>query len=388
MREVSTTPAAGQVAERKTTRILPGATIGVLGGGQLGRYFVIAARQMGYRVVVLDPDPDSPAGALAEEHICAAYEDPAALARIAASCAAVTTEFESVPAAALAQLAQHCLVAPSADCVAVAQDRAREKRFLQSNGFPVAPFIIVENEADLDAAHVFPAILKVATQGYDGKGQVQVAGPDDLREAWMRLGRGRCVLEALLPLECEVSVILARTAAGEVRSYPVAENRHRDGILDTTVVPARIAPVLAEEARAMAARIAECLGYVGVLAVEFFVSQGRLLVNEIAPRPHNSGHFTLDACPTSQFEQQLRALCGLPLGDTQLLVPAAMVNILGDAMLPGAPDWAELLALPGAKLHLYGKREPRAGRKMGHLTLLGERAAEGAQLCRERLGIV
>lgn len=368
--------------------ILPGATLGVLGGGQLGRYFVIAARQMGYRVIVLDPDADSPAGAIADVHIHAPYEDPAALARMAKDCAAVTTEFESVPAASLALLATHCIVAPSADCVAIAQDRVREKRFLQSNGFAVAPFVVIEEEGDLAAEAVFPAILKRATLGYDGKGQQPVGGRDQLREAWLRLGRARCVLEARLPLEREVSVILARTRAGEVRSFPVAENRHRDGILDTTVVPARITPELTDEARAVAARIAACMGYVGVLAVEFFVSDGRLIVNELAPRPHNSGHYTLDASTTSQFEQQVRALCGLPLGAADLLAPAAMVNILGDAMLPAAPRWADLLARPGVKLHLYGKREPRAGRKMGHLTVLGAQAAEEVQGLRAGLGIV
>ena len=368
--------------------ILPGATLGVLGGGQLGRYFVIAARKMGYRVVVLDPDADSPAGALADEHVCAAYDDPEALERLAQSCAAVTTEFESVPATALAQLARYCVVAPSAECVSVAQDRAREKRFLHANGFPVAPFVVIEYEADLEGAIGYPAILKVATQGYDGKGQIAVASRQDLRSAWMQLGRARCVLESRLPLECEVSVILARSAGGELRCFPVAENRHRDGILDTTVVPAGISTEVAAEARQVAGSIAESLNYVGVLAVEFFISGGRLIVNEIAPRPHNSGHFTLDACATSQFEQQVRALCGLPLGDAQLLTPAAMVNILGEAMLPAAPDWAGLLALPGAKLHLYGKREPRPGRKMGHITFLGDRAVEGAQTCRKGLGIV
>ena len=383
MREVSAAPAAGRAA----ALVMPGATLGVLGGGQLGRFFAIAARQMGYRVVVLDPDADSPAGALADEHIHAAYDDPAALARMAAVCAAVTTEFESVPSAAMAYLAQHCVVAPSADCVAIAQDRVREKRFLQSNGFAVAPFVVIESEADLAAAEHFPAILKVATQGYDGKGLQAVAGREALREAWLRLGRARCVLEARLPLEREVSVILARAGSGEVRCFPVAENRHRGGILDTTLVPATIAPALAEEARAVAGQIAERLGYVGVMAVEFFVSQGRLLVNEIAPRPHNSGHFTLDACATSQFEQQVRALCGLPLGNTDLLAPVVMVNILGEAMLPAAPRWAQLLALPGVKLHLYGKREPRPGRKMGHLTVLGEQAAEQAQAYRAELGI-
>lgn len=373
----------------QTSAILPGATLGMLGGGQLGRFFVLAARQMGYRVLVVDPDPKSPGGALADEFIVAAYDDQPALERLAAKCAAVTTEFENVPAAALEFLEGRCVVAPSARCVAIAQHRMREKRFLKAGGFPVAPWAAVEGAEDIPGDFRYPAILKRASQGYDGRGQVRVANLREARAAWAQLGRVPCVLEAELPLDCELSVVLARSRTGEVRAFDVAENRHQGGILDTTVVPARIERRLAAQAVDMACRIAAKLDYVGVLAVEFFVSHGLLVVNELAPRPHNSGHYTIEACASSQFEQQVRALCGLPLGDPRLLSAAAMLNVLGESFQAGEPRWDMLLATEGTRLHLYGKAEARRGRKMGHVTVLAAdagAAAEGVEACRARLG--
>ena len=371
--------------------ILPPAMLGVLGGGQLGRFFVIAARQMGYRVVVLDPDRGSPAGALADRHLAADYQDRAALDELSASCAAITTEFENVPAESMAYLARTRRVAPSADCVAVAQDRIREKAALAAHGFPVGAYAPVLAEADLDRADLYPGILKRARFGYDGKGQARVASPAEGRAAWKAFDGAPCVLERKVTLDCEVSVVVARGADGATAPFAVAENRHLNGILDVSIVPARVDDALAAEAQAMAARLAGVLGYVGVLGVEFFVSGGRLLVNEIAPRPHNSGHYTIEACATSQYVQQVRALCGLPLGDARLLSPAVMVNVLGDAWpAGGAPDWAAVLAEPRARLHLYGKESARPGRKMGHFTVLDaerDRAVATALALRARLGI-
>ncbi|HUF34639.1 MAG TPA: 5-(carboxyamino)imidazole ribonucleotide synthase [Gemmatimonadales bacterium] len=354
--------------------ILPGATLGVLGGGQLGRMFTLRARVMGYRVAVLDPDPASPTGQLADCHLEAAYDDPAALDRLAATCAAITIEFENVPAASLERLARSRPVRPAAAAVAVVQDRIREKTALVERGFPTAPFRPVTDrnglEAGLDAIPL-PALLKTSRMGYDGKGQATVERRDDGVAAFERLGRVPCVLERRLALERELSVILARGADGAVAVFPAGENRHRDGILETTVVPARIDHRLAREARDLAVAVAVALEYVGVLAVELFVAEGgRLFVNEIAPRPHNSGHWTLDACSTDQFEQQIRALCGLPLAEPRLLSPVAMVNLLGDLWRHGTPPWAEAFRRPGVRLHLYGKATPRPGRKMGHLNCL------------------
>jgi 5-(carboxyamino)imidazole ribonucleotide synthase len=362
--------------------IAPGATLGMLGGGQLGRMFTLAAHAMGYRVAVLDPDPLSPAGAVADLHIKAAYQDEEALGELAKACAAATTEFENVPAESLRWLAAHCRVRPAGDAVAIAQDRIREKRFLERCGIAVGPYAAIEHAADLDRldAALFPGVLKRARFGYDGKGQVRVATLDEARRAYEALGAQPCVLERLLELEREVSVVVARGADGEARAFPVAENRHRDGILDVTVVPARVGTALAREAERAGLEVAARLGYCGVLALEFFVTrEGRLLANEIAPRPHNSGHYTIDACVTSQFEQQVRTLCGLPLGETRLLAPAAMVNVLGDAWRRGEPAWIEVFRCPEAKLHLYGKHEPRPGRKMGHFTVLGASAQEALE---------
>ncbi len=357
--------------------IFPDAMLGMLGGGQLGRMFTLAAHSMGYRVTVLDPDPLSPAGAIADVHLKAAYQDREALQHLADSCVAVTTEFENVPADSLRWLASHCAVRPAGDAVAVAQDRVREKRFLSGNGIPVAPFAVIEREADLDslAPGLLPGILKRARFGYDGKGQARVATVAEARSAFVELGSETCVLERLIDLACEVSVVVARGADGGTRAFPVSENRHRNGILDVSIVPARVTAAVARQAEDAAAAVADKLGYCGVLAVEFFVTaRGELLANEIAPRPHNSGHYTIDACATSQFEQQVRTLCGLPLGDTRLLSPVVMVNLLGDVWRTGTPAWEQVFAVPAAKLHLYGKHEARPGRKMGHYTVLGATA--------------
>lgn len=352
----------------------PDAMLGMLGGGQLGRMFTLAAHSMGYRVAVLDPDPLSPAGAIADVHLKAAYQDREALQQLADACVAITTEFENVPADSLRWLAAHCTVRPTGDSVAVAQDRIREKRFLVQHGFEVAPYAVIEHMEDcddLDAA-LLPGILKRARFGYDGKGQARVATIEEVRAAFLALGAESCVLEKHVSLACEVSVVAARGADGATRSFPVSENRHHDGILDVSIVPARVSADLAQRAQAAAGEVAVNLGYCGVLAVEFFVTtDGALLVNEIAPRPHNSGHYTIDACATSQFEQQVRTLCGLPLGDTRLLSPVVMVNLLGDVWQSGQPAWDAVFGAPEAKLHLYGKHEARAGRKMGHYTVLG-----------------
>ena len=363
--------------------ILPGATLGMLGGGQLGSMFTVAARTMGYNVVVLDPDPDSPAGQRATDHVCANYQDPAALDYLAKTCAAVSTEFENVPAATLEALAARCVVRPGSRAVAITQDRIHEKTFLREHGFPTAPFAIVRAEPDLEVAASigWPAILKVSRFGYDGKGQARIGARGDLVRAWESMKREACVLEALLDLKTEVSVVIARGVDGRVAPYSVAENEHRGGILNVSIVPARVPETVKVEAVAMAERIAEKLEYVGVMAVEFFLlADNRLVVNEIAPRPHNSGHFTIDACVTSQFEQQVRALCALPLGDTRLLSPVVMVNLLGDTWGTTHPPWQQLLSHPNVKLHLYGKREARPGRKMGHYTVLSSRIEEALDL--------
>lgn len=376
--------------------ILPPATLGLLGGGQLGRFFVSAAHEMGYRVIVLDPDADCPAGRIADQHLVAAYDDPAALATLAAECAAVTTEFENVPADALAWLEERLPVAPGAASVRICQDRAAEKGFLARHAIPHVPYAAIAAADDLVdvPAGLFPAILKTARLGYDGKGQARVADRAAALAAFERLGGAPCVLEKMLPLDCEISVVLARQPDGSVVSYPPAENAHEQGILDLSIVPARIDPALAGAARGIAERLAGALEYAGVLTVEFFVSDGQLLVNELAPRPHNSGHYTLDAAVTSQFEQQVRALCGLPLGETRVHTPAVMANLLGDLWFPAPgrqtePNWQQVFAQPAVKLHLYGKSEPRPARKMGHLTAVGEDAhiaLEKALAARAALG--
>ncbi|WP_425570216.1 5-(carboxyamino)imidazole ribonucleotide synthase [Pigmentiphaga soli] len=349
--------------------------------------FCHAAQSLGYRVAVLDPADDCPAGAVADLHLRAAYDDESALARLAERCAAVTTEFENVPAASLEFLAGRCQVSPDARAVGIAQDRIAEKTFIASLGVPVAPHLAVRSGADLQAApaSLYPGILKAARLGYDGKGQARVAGPAEAQAAFESFGGVPCVLEARLPLAFEISVVVARGFDGAAVTYPVAENVHRDGILAISTVPAPSAPdALGRRAAAAALDIAAGLDYHGVLCVEFFaLDGGRLVVNEIAPRPHNSGHYSIDACATSQFEQQARAMAGMPLGSPALLAPAVMLNILGDAWFAGGrqaePRWRDVLAVPSAKLHLYGKTEARRARKMGHVTCLGATAAEAGE---------
>lgn len=357
--------------------ILPPAMLGILGGGQLGRMFTVAARTMGYRVTVLDPDAHAIAAELADVHLCASYGDREALAELARTCAAVTTEFENVNADSMRWLAGHVPVSPSGDCVAVAQDRIQEKRWFRQAGLPTGPHLALEGLEDLnqDLEPYLPGILKTARLGYDGKGQVRVATAAEARAAYADMGGQPCVLEKRLTLAREISVILARSSAGEVAVFPVPENRHARGILDVSLVPAAVGPAVADRAQEMALRLAEELDYVGVLAVEFFLLEdGQLVVNEMAPRPHNSGHYTIEACATSQFQQQVRMMCGLPPGSARLLSPAAMANLLGDAWGTAGrtPRWESLLQEPTAHLHLYGKREALPGRKMGHVTVLAD----------------
>jgi len=366
--------------------LLPGhAMLGVLGGGQLGRMFVHAAQALGYRCVVLDPDASSPAGAVAQDHLKADYLDAAALEELARRCDAVTTEFENVPARALEQLARTRVVAPGAAAVAICQDRAREKAHFDASGVPCAPYAVLRSSADLAAVPdtLLPGILKTARLGYDGKGQRRVTDRAQLAAAFDELGRVDCVLEQMLPLALELSVLVVRGAGGEVVTYPVQQNLHRDGILAVTEVPAPdVDAALQAQARRSAAAIAAGMGYVGVLCVEFFVlKDGRLVVNEMAPRPHNSGHYTMNACDLSQFEMQVRAMAGLPLREPRLHSPVVMLNLLGDLWFDAegrerAPDWAGVLALPGAELHLYGKAQARQGRKMGHLNVIGATAED------------
>lgn len=381
--------AATSPRKARPARTIPApALLGVIGGGQLGRFFALAAQRMGYRVAVLAPDPGSPAMLVADERVIAPYGDELALRRLQRDCAAVTVEFESVPAGSVRQLESHCVTAPHAESLAVLHDRIREKRFLRAIGVPTAPFTPVIAAGDLETAVCYPGILKLARQSYDGKGQARVDGPVSALAAWSAIAQKPAVLERELRLDAEISVVLARGADGDIRSYPASLNRHRDGILELSLTPAPIPDALAASADACARRIAQCLDYVGVLAVELFVCDGRLLVNEIAPRPHNSGHYTLDACAVSQFEQQVRALCGLPLGTTELNSPAAMVNVLGDAWREGAPDWKRILGDSGAVLHLYGKALTRPRRKMGHFTVLRAALADAvdvADACLRRL---
>ena len=379
---------------------LPPARLGVIGGGQLGRMFVHAAQALGFKVAVLEAASDSPAGQAADSLIAAGYDDAQALAQLGQTCVAVTTEFENVPAASLQLLATHAFVAPAAACVAVAQDRIAEKRFLADcaarSGVPPALHKTIANAADIDAIDdlLLPGILKTVRLGYDGKGQVVVHTRDDVRAAFGAMDGVTCLLEKMLPLAYEVSVLTARGADGASVVYPIAENVHRGGILFTTTVPGpNVSAESAAKAQQAARVIVEELGYVGVLCIEFFVlTDGSLIVNEMAPRPHNSGHYTIDACVTSQFAQQVRAMARLPLGEVRQHSPAVMLNILGDIWFDGdsdtgsdtgsntqrEPAWAELLALPGACLHLYGKEEARRGRKMGHVTFVASTLA-GAQ---------
>ena len=363
-----------------------GSWLGCLGGGQLGRMFVHSAQAMGYKVLVLDPDGHGPAAQAADDVIVAAYDDAAAIAAFGQRVAAVTTEFENVPASTLEALAAMVPTRPGAAAVRIAQDRRKEKRFFVEHSLPVGEFALIERAEHLrDApAALFPGILKTATLGYDGKGQQRVTSSAQALLAWMSMKQAPCVLEALIPFELEISVLVARSAEGDVRAWPVQENQHVNGILDLSIVPARIDDALSDKAQALVRELVTSLEYVGVLCVEMFVTKDGVLLNEIAPRPHNSGHYTIEACVTSQFEQQVRVLVGAPLGDTSLVRDAVMVNLLGDVWFAAGlgniastqPAWAEVLALPGTHLHLYGKAEPRRARKMGHVTCTAATVSE------------
>ncbi len=372
-------------------------TLGVMGGGQLGRMFVQSAQRLGYRTVVLDPDGASPAGAVAHEQVVGGYLDANALSSLAVRCAAVTTEFENVPAPALRTLAASVRVAPAAAAVDICQDRAAEKRHFQQAGVPCAPFAMVETAADLarpDLLALLPGILKTARLGYDGKGQAAVATAADLSAAWGVLKNAPCVLEKRLPLRRELSVIVARGFDGSIVQLPVQQNLHRGGILAVTQVPAVDIPEAAAHRACVQARgLAASMDYVGVLCVEFFLLEdGSLVANEMAPRPHNSGHYSIDACDLSQFDLQVRTLAGLPLVAPRLHSAAVMLNLLGDlwfadaGAVAGTPDWAAVLALPGVHLHLYGKAEPRPGRKMGHLTVTAGDAATARAVALQAAG--
>ncbi len=369
------------------TTIVPPSTIGMLGGGQLGRYALIAARQMGFATVVLDPDPLAPAGAVADRHLVANFDDADALENLCNECSVITTEFENPPRESLDVIALRLPVRPSPSAIAVAQDRQHEKQFLTAHGFEVGPYVNLDGGVMSDVEPLLPGIVKTARLGYDGRGQTRVSSVDEVSGAVARLGDARCVLERRLNLVVEISVIVARSVGGETVTWPASENHHVDGVLDFTVVPARVPDGLLSEADQLARQIAMALDYVGVLAVEMFVidSDGghRLLVNELAPRPHNSGHWTLDASFTDQFTQQIRSITGSALASTAMTVPAvAMVNLLGDLWESGEPDWSAAQAESRARVHLYGKATARPGRKMGHLTVVGEEVDQVADQAR------
>ena len=359
--------------------VLPNEWLGMIGGGQLGRMFCHAAQDMGYRVAVLDPDPQSPAGSVADLHICAAYDDADGLDRLGAQCQAISIEFENVPAASLERLGRQRRVMPAASAVSIVQDRISEKAFIHQAGVPVVPYAAIQSVADLESApdHLFPGILKAARLGYDGKGQARISTRAEALAAFAEFDGVPCVLEALVPLQDEISVVLARGIDGEVRCYVPSHNEHRDGILAvSTAALQNDAQPLYEQAQTAATALAVALDYYGVLCVEFFVLEsGELLANEIAPRPHNSGHFTMNACYTSQFEQQVRTMAALPLGDPFAHSPSLMLNLLGDIWFDEQgeyrePKWSEILEHSGVSVHLYGKTQARPGRKMGHITLL------------------
>jgi 5-(carboxyamino)imidazole ribonucleotide synthase len=378
----------------KFSPFVPSATpptwLGVMGGGQLGRMFVHAAQAMGFKVAVLEPAQDCPAGHAADRLICADYTDTAALDEMGKQCVAVTTEFENVPAQSLSHLAGRCFVSPAHTCVSIAQDRIEEKRFFGESaslsGVLPGPYRIIASSADIDdiSDGLLPGILKTARMGYDGKGQVRVNTLEEVRAAFESMNGVVCILEKMLPLAYEVSVLTARGADGNSVVYPIAENIHRDGILFSTTVPGpNVSDDCVRKAQHAALVIISKLNYVGVLCIEFFVLQdGSLVVNEMAPRPHNSGHYTIDACVTSQFAQQVRAMARLPLGDVRQHSPAVMLNILGDIWFEGdsdeprEPAWEQILAIPGANLHLYGKDDARRGRKMGHITFVAKTLPE------------
>jgi 5-(carboxyamino)imidazole ribonucleotide synthase len=387
--------AIGQYLHQPKAALAPGSWLGMLGGGQLGRMFCFEAHALGYKVCVLDPDKQSPAGAVADKHICADYLDESALRQLADLCPAITTEFENVPAQALVQLAARRIVSPAAQCVTIAQNRIAEKAFFIQANIPTAPYVAIESATDLAKVtpDFLPGILKSASLGYDGKGQIKVASQLELVYGWHTLKQVPCVLEKRLDLAQELSVLVARGFDGVMCTYPVAQNVHHNGILATSTHPANISSALALQATEAAMAVAQQIQYVGLLCIEFFVlADGSLVANEMAPRPHNSGHYTIDACWASQFEQQVRVMAGLPLASTQLHSKAVMLNLLGDAWLSKEgelrePDWPFVLRQPQAKLHLYGKAQARAGRKMGHITVLGDDAVQVAARISEHLGL-
>ena len=379
----------------KADAILPGAVLGVMGSGQLGRMFAIEARKMGYRVHTLSPDSDSPTGQIADREVTASYDDEAAVRDFAKGISVLTFEFENVPSRTIEWAAEHCIVRPAGRVLHICQHRLREKEFLAGAGLPVAPFRIVNSAAALIAAAAelgLPGVLKTAAFGYDGKGQRKLMPGEDLTEAWMPFEGAPAVLEGFVRFQREISVLVCRGVDGAMATWPVCENEHTNHILDITYCPARISESVASAARVLAERVALALDLVGVLAVEMFLlADGSIVINELAPRPHNSGHFSFDASVTSQFAQQVRTICGLPLGSTDSMMPSAMSNLLGDVWLDsrtGTPDWAAALAVPGVHLHLYGKAEPKRGRKMGHITATAsdvETAAKNARLARAAL---
>ncbi len=367
--------------------VLPNSTIGVFGSGQLGRMFAIEARKMGYRVHAFSPESDTPTGQVADIETCAGYDDLLEVRTFAQSVDVVTFEFENVPAATVEAAAEFVDVFPKGEILHTTQNRLREKNFLAANGFPVTPFRHITSIEGLRTAVAelgTPCVLKTAGFGYDGKGQSKITSTDDIDAAFEALKGAEAVLEAFVAFEKEVSVVCARDQIGDFAHYGVIENEHANHILDVSFAPALVSAEVYAGAVEIARNIADTMGYVGTLCVEFFLSnEGKLVVNELAPRPHNSGHLTFDACVTSQFEQQLRAVCGLPLGSTEFYRPAAMANVLGDVWAHGEPNWAAAAAIPDVKIHLYGKLEPRAGRKMGHLTAVADSATEAARVVRE-----
>jgi 5-(carboxyamino)imidazole ribonucleotide synthase len=369
--------------------ILPGATLGVLGSGQLGRMFAIAARRMGYRVHTYSPENDTPTGQVADLEVTAPYHDLDRVREFARNVSVVTFEFENVPAETAAAAAEHAPVRPAGSVLHITQNRIREKTYLSSAGLPVTPFSQIESLDALRravAGQGCPAILKTAGFGYDGKGQVFISRSEDADAAWDAIARCPAVLECFVDFEQEISVVAARGVNGSFSYFPPSHNEHRNQILDVSVAPAPLSDSVSKKAVEITRAVLEKLDVIGVLCVEFFVSHdGELMINELAPRPHNSGHYTFDACVTSQFEQQLRAVCGLPLGSTEQLRPAAMANLLGDLWSRGEPDWTAACAFPGVKLHLYGKLKARPGRKMGHLTALGEDADATVRRARRSL---
>ena len=364
--------------------IFPDATLGMIGGGQLGRMFTIAARSMGYRVIILDPDPHSPAGQIADRHIKADFHDHAALDILGDSCVAITSEFENIPVESLSRLQRHCPVHPAPEVLAMSQNRLLEKNFLDEHEFPTVAFYPIQTVDDLEEAMAeleAPGILKIAEPRYPGHGRRAVGTLDEAIEAFREMGEQSCVLEERIFVEKRLSVILARSIEGEIAVYPVVENRYRKGVLDLSLAPADISTATADGAIEMACDLADELEYCGVLSTEFLLTgEGDLLINTITPRPHNSGHYTVDACVTSQFEQQVRMMCGLPPGDTQLLSSVVMTNLLGDLWSSGDPHWEAVFEEPQAKLHLYGKQEARPGRKMGHINCLAEDTDSALQI--------